>query len=483
MTACRTMYRNMGSHPATGPGEGFLWNPSSGTVINWVETDDDESSLYEWFRGPEAFDAKAISACLDAYGGNFYSYCDDLVNSTQQASGTWHGSLSDLLQALGSSIPPTWLRVESTSRDDDDTELCADPIKALLRPLPEARETIRRLNPNALDGDGNLKPFAAQYGDFSLAKGAAAGLGLTDNATSRILSRYAPFVLAPDGAFLNVPPLAGKPLAITQRAIRHILSKHVDAYQDDKDKGVAELMANLDGIVGKLARNVIAFQDRHEKNHYTFVLQETSARGNPITTVIDADMRSDSIQVDGIVSNHGNSHLWRSMADSVALGREFYVNERTGGWLASSRDLVRSGETELRAYCLASIDRLSNAYSTRSILPGCLDVDDATDELHSPNRNDLLKAYDEYVNAFGDSGYAELTGGWPLSVGEFEHSEEYTRIWREERSFGYLYDNAAKFEEIGEHDAGVESLADQMARVMGDDDGQEPGQPDGRDEI
>ena len=80
-------------------------------------------------------------------------------------------------------------------------------------------------------------------------------------------------------------------------------------------------MANLDGIVGKLARNVIAFQDRHEKNHYTFVLQETSARGNPITTVIDADMRSDSIQVDGIVSNRGNSHLWRSMADSVALGR------------------------------------------------------------------------------------------------------------------------------------------------------------------
>ena len=130
------------------------------------------------------------------------------------------------------------------------------------------------------------------------------------------------------------------------------------------------------------------------------------------------------------------------MADSVALGREFYVNERTGGCLASSRDLVRSGETELRAYCLASIDRLSNTYSTRSILPGCLDVGDATDELHSPNRNDLLR------------------GG-----------------------FGHLYDNAAKFEGLGERDAGVESLADQMARVMGDDDGQEPGQPDGRDEI
>lgn len=226
-------------------------------------------------------------------------------------------------------------------------------------------ERVMRLNRRALNDKAQLKSFTEQYGEYALIKLAIADLPLTQSQAAAAVEEATPFVLAMNGAIFGIPELAGRPLVITNKALKHICKRHVDSYRQGLSVALADLAPYIDGIVEKMLSNVLVFKDAMHPDHYVFVLSERTASGKPITTVVDADMHTKGVEIEGIISNHGNGHVLRKVAKSIQHGLGVFVNERTGAWLEAIQDLTRPGETGLPEGILAAYVRLSEEYVTR----------------------------------------------------------------------------------------------------------------------
>ena len=235
-------------------------------------------------------------------------------------------------------------------------------------------EKVMRINKHALNSKGQLKSFTEQYGEYAFVKETVldAGIDLTKN--NRALEGATPFVLAMNGSVFGIPEMEDKPLTISNKALKHIRSRHLRDLPDPAE-AIGFLNSLIDNLSNEMARNVLVFQDDLIDNHLVFALREKSENGNPITTIVEVDNNSRGVTVDSIVSNHARDDLLEKIGRSVALGKKIHVNERTGAWLlaqmteppaesgrATTRDLERPGETGLPAGRLAAIRRLSEEY-------------------------------------------------------------------------------------------------------------------------
>lgn len=226
-------------------------------------------------------------------------------------------------------------------------------------------ERVMRLNRRALNDKAQLKSFTEQYGEYALIKLAIADLPLTQSQAAAAVEEATPFVLAMNGAIFGIPELASRPLVITNKALKHIYKRHVDSYRQGLSVALADLAPYIDDIAGKMLSNVLVFQDAMHPDHYVFVLSERTSSGKPITTVVNADMHTKGVEIEGIISSHGNDHVLGKVAKSLNRGLNVYVNERTGAWLEAIQNLMRPGETGLPEGILAAYVRLSEDYVTR----------------------------------------------------------------------------------------------------------------------
>lgn len=244
----------------------------------------------------------------------------------------------------------------------------------------EEMDRVRAINPNAMRPDGSLMSFSEQYEQYLVIRDWASTNSISQNKLSELISQYTPIVLAPSCEAFDIPALGPAPLVMPISVIKHISTKHDNSYFKLNNGRLGRLARHFECLVNRMADCALTFQDARIPTHYIFVLNEYSEKANQIITIVEPNQGASTPNTCKIVSNHGCAHLWKKIVEAWEEDREFYVTERTGEWLTASRDLVRSGETELRGSRLAAITHLSYLYVNKYVAEG-LSAQDALDIL------------------------------------------------------------------------------------------------------
>lgn len=185
-----------------------------------------------------------------------------------------------------------------------------------------AIENVLKINPNALDARGNLKPLVVQYGEYALAK----------EFDPSSVDGFTPFVLCMDAGIFGVPGLAGRPLVLSNTSLKHVRVKH--GAQIDV----------LDRLVDEMRENLLAYGDPKEPRNVVFVLASMSERGSRIISIVRARAKQDGVEVSQVRSVHGKRVLDEHITRALDLGREIWTNERTGEWIRNPRNLSADAE-------------------------------------------------------------------------------------------------------------------------------------------